>query len=265
MGEHLIERLAALEEIISKYDGFVAGEAARIRQDLNIVPIEALREQFQNLAEEKRLLNIGIIGRVKAGKSSLLNSVFFEGMDILPKAATPMTASLTIITYGENFSATVDYFTPQDINHIRQEYKNYEALHEKIFQQKKQELEEKARKLNGLEQDVRRQLSENPSSQSGGIEEKALRQTTQELKNHALAASFDLYARMKQSGKLEEMLDREEFEQHIIADNMEGLKDKLGDYIGSEGILMPFTKSVRITLSLDSLRNIQVVDTPGIN
>lgn len=56
-----------------------------------------LAEQFKKDAQfainENRLLRIGIIGQIKRGKSSFLNSLLFKGQDILPKAATPMTAA----------------------------------------------------------------------------------------------------------------------------------------------------------------------------
>lgn len=54
-------------------------------------------------------MNIGIVGRVKAGKSSLLNALVFDGEPILPKAATPMTAALTTITWGETFQARLSF------------------------------------------------------------------------------------------------------------------------------------------------------------
>ena len=58
-------------------------------------------EQIIKTAEQKsRKLSIGIIGAVKAGKSSFLNACIFGGQSILPKAATPMTAALTRITYS---------------------------------------------------------------------------------------------------------------------------------------------------------------------
>jgi tRNA U34 5-carboxymethylaminomethyl modifying GTPase MnmE/TrmE len=50
--------------------------------------------------EEGRNLRIAIVGQMKAGKSSFLNALLFP-VDVLPKAATPMTAALTRIGYAE--------------------------------------------------------------------------------------------------------------------------------------------------------------------
>ncbi|WP_262916289.1 dynamin family protein [Ornithobacterium rhinotracheale] len=46
------------------------------------------------------VLTIGVIGQMKSGKSTFLNAFVFED-DVLPAATTPMTAALSIITYGE--------------------------------------------------------------------------------------------------------------------------------------------------------------------
>ena len=56
-----------------------------------------LKSSLKDLSDTERLMKIGIVGRVKAGKSSLLNAIAFNGKNVLPKAATPMTAALTEI------------------------------------------------------------------------------------------------------------------------------------------------------------------------
>ena len=96
---------------------------------------EELKKVLDNIVNQNRLMNIGIVGRVKAGKSSLLNALFFKGKNILPSAATPMTAALTTLTYGDNFSATVVFYSTQDIENIRikaEEYKRRVA--EKVIE-----------------------------------------------------------------------------------------------------------------------------------
>lgn len=56
-------------------------------------------------------LSIGIIGQVKAGKSSFLNALLFKGEAVLPKAATPKTANLTRIRYGEQAALVVRFYS----------------------------------------------------------------------------------------------------------------------------------------------------------
>jgi len=80
--------------------------------------ISALADDFKKNAhhalETNRLLQIGIVGQIKRGKSSFLNSLLFNGKDVLPKAATPMTAALTKINYAETPSASVEFYTREE-------------------------------------------------------------------------------------------------------------------------------------------------------
>ena len=68
----------------------------------------------EKLIKDNDVLRIGIVGQVKAGKSSFLNSLFFNGENVLPKASTPMTAGLTILDYGEKEEFVVEYFNDKE-------------------------------------------------------------------------------------------------------------------------------------------------------
>ena len=70
--------------------------------------------KLKRLASDELRLSIGIMGQVKAGKSSFLNALLFEGRPVLPEAATPKTANLTRISYGEKPLLTVEYYSPQE-------------------------------------------------------------------------------------------------------------------------------------------------------
>lgn len=65
----------------------------------------------EDFYREDRKLNIGVIGQVKAGKSSFLNTLLFNGNKVLPSAATPKTATLTKIEYGETNQIQIEYYT----------------------------------------------------------------------------------------------------------------------------------------------------------
>lgn len=81
-------------------------------------PIELLEEwERDSVIRRKRLtlpetpLSIGVMGQVKAGKSSFLNNLLFEGKSLLPEAATPKTANLTRIRYAEKPSFVARFYT----------------------------------------------------------------------------------------------------------------------------------------------------------
>lgn len=84
----------------------------------DLAELEKLVENFKRKTEdfyrENRKLNIGVVGQVKAGKSSFLNTLLFNGQDILPKASTPKTATLTKMEYSENNIIEIEYYSPEE-------------------------------------------------------------------------------------------------------------------------------------------------------
>lgn len=90
--------------------------------------IAALEEaQRDAAARRKRLtpaeapLSIGVMGQVKAGKSSFLNSLLFDGQALLPEAATPKTANLTRIRYAKQPRFIAHFYKPEDWALIEQQ------------------------------------------------------------------------------------------------------------------------------------------------
>ena len=75
-----------------------------------------LRAEIKRAEEQK--LTIGVIGQMKAGKSTFLNSFIF-GDTILPAATSPMTASLSYITYGPEKKLVAEFYTPDEWAELR--------------------------------------------------------------------------------------------------------------------------------------------------
>lgn len=84
----------------------------------DILGIEKIKENFKKKTEdfyrENRKLNIGVVGQVKAGKSSFLNTLLFDGKEILPKASTPKTATLTKMEYSEENIIQIEYYSVEE-------------------------------------------------------------------------------------------------------------------------------------------------------
>lgn len=68
-------------------------------------------EMLKKLNED--ILTVGVIGQMKCGKSTFLNAFVF-GDDVLPSATTPMTAALSLITYGEKEKITAEFYTKDE-------------------------------------------------------------------------------------------------------------------------------------------------------
>lgn len=98
------------ENIVSHLTGVAKDE------DINGINklIQNFKIKTEDFYRENRKLNIGVVGQVKAGKSSFLNTLLFGGQEILPKASTPKTATLTKMEYSENNIIHIEYYTSEE-------------------------------------------------------------------------------------------------------------------------------------------------------
>ena len=254
-----------LEDIISKHQDFIGTEANSLQQEYAIDTAEKTEEAINSISEENRLLQIGILGRVKAGKSSLINALLFDGKSILPKAATPMTAALTVISYGEELSAEVEFFKQEDIENIKREAESYEKKLEKITIEASKVLTDKKIKKLEDERTIKIDLNKIVLSPRDleDIKNKAEKKAKREIKNNiSLSSSFDQWKRILDSGI--DFKNLPTFDT-VTGDTLENLSQALLEYVGADGKYMPFTKSVHIKIPQENLKGIQIVDTPGIN
>ncbi len=212
---------------------------------------------------------------MKAGKSSLLNALIFEGVEVLPKAATPMTASLTILKYADTLSAEVEFYSPKDIAELKNEHERYEREFNRIVEEEVKKQKEKQSLSNKVKEGVKnfgsKVFSKNKSTEEAPkervlsdeeIEKRAERIAKEELKKDTkLVSSYDQYEKMKKSG----LLNTEKLDPRIQANNLEELNQKLLQFVGADGKYMPYTKAVQISLNNPNLKDLEVIDTPGVN
>ncbi len=121
--QELIQKNALIEKVIKEQS--LQEKAGPFISENAVIKTEELEKTLKGMQAENRGLKVGIIGRVKAGKSSLLNALIFDGKDVLPKAATPMTASLTILKYAQNLSAEVQFYNEKDMEELKRDHERY--------------------------------------------------------------------------------------------------------------------------------------------
>lgn len=240
--EKIIEKYNALQALAKKHevlhDAYLNG--CGTNQE------DRLRKEYEQQIDANRDLQIGIVGRVKAGKSSLLNALLFGGESILPKAATPMTAALTVLSYSEKLKVTVRFFEDGDFAMLKEKSAAYEN------------------KISKLEEEFMENARKKPTFDETRDKERAIRMAKQTLhKDIGLSGAYDQYQQIKASsispnevaGQVKELFPK----------SVDNIKDMLADYVGSEGKYMPFTQSVEIAYPNEKLKGIRIVDTPGFN
>ncbi len=271
--QELIQKNALVEKVIKEQG--LQEKAGPFISENAVIKTEELEKTIKGMQTENRGLKVGIIGRVKAGKSSLLNALIFEGKDVLPKAATPMTASLTILKYAQNLSAEAQFYDEKDMEELKRDHEKYEKKFKEIVSEEIKNLEEKQQgllnKAKGVMGGIGKAFSGNKSDEEAPKErilndeeilKKAQKIAKKELNNDAkLTASHDQYERMKKIG----LINPKDLETRIQADSLEELNQKLYQFVGKEGKFMPYTKAVQTSLNNPNLKDLEIIDTPGVN
>ncbi|WQY72211.1 dynamin family protein [Helicobacter pylori] len=270
--QELIKKSALVEKALKEQG--LQEKAKPFMSDNSVIKTEELEKTLKELQDTNRDLKVGIIGRVKAGKSSLLNALIFEGVEVLPKAATPMTASLTVLKYAQNLSAQVEFYSPKDILELENEHERYVREFNRIVEEEVKKQKEKQSFANRAKEGLKNlgnKLNRNKSTEAASKErvlsdeeivKRAERIANDKLKDDTrLVSLYDQYEKMKKSGSL----NTEKLDPRIQANSLEELNQKLLQFVGADGKYMPYTKAVQISLNNPNLKDLEVIDTPGVN
>lgn len=255
--EKIIEKRNRLEELSAKHpdvlkDDFAANCGEDLKQE------EKIRQNYAEKIDANRDLQIGIVGRVKAGKSSLLNALLFQGESILPKAATPMTAALTILSYSEKIELKIRFFDQADLAALKDKSNAYESKYAKL--------------VKAIIEDSRHKAETKAAERGnriGSFDENKAKERAEREAKRKLAEEIDLSGAYEQFQKIKESSVQESEvcgqTKILYPSSLGEIASMLADYVGSEGKYMPFTQSVEIAFPNENLKGVRIVDTPGFN
>lgn len=214
-----------------------------------------IANSISEIKRDGRQLKIGIIGCVKAGKSSFLNALVFDGTQILPKAPTPMTAALTKISYGTTPEARIVFYQPYDWKNIVSMDEKYEARVDEAFKAAEEAYQQKLQAY----------------ANYGGYGDIEPPPTRYEIERRLqlpenFVASHELVSMVKNRHiNPYEYLGKEEV---ITGDPCESSADymqKLKQYVGAEGTLTPLVNHIELVINNPLLDGFVIIDTPGLN
>lgn len=231
----LLDTIQNISQDLEKNEAFLGEEHVALFQS----NFNKLKNNLEEVMKTNRQLKIGIVGEVKAGKSSFINALIFEGKDILPKAPTPMTAALTKITYGETFESEIFFYDENDWKLIEANAAKADAYLENLYEMQSQTPSYRAMNFT---QFCLLHKDEVPKEYAGCKE-----LTTMVEKNQ-----LNVYDYIGQS-------------EIISSDTQEDYMEKLNQYVGADGQFTPLVKYTVIKMKNERLKNIEIVDTPGMN
>lgn len=188
-----------------------------------------IKEGGDRLKRDNEILKIGVVGQVKAGKSSFLNSLLFEGENVLPRASTPMTAGLTVLEYGEKNVFSVEYYTAREWEKFEDKSKEYDDFVNNVKSMNPALTDEEAAKIANVPDE--------------------------------LSAAKELISRCTRvaKGKVGKASEENDFT------DIKDLQDILENFVGADGQFTSVVKSLTIRLNDERLKGMRIVDTPGVN
>ena len=256
----LIEKLKQISKILDDGKELISEEKISEFQ----TSVDNVESSLDDVMKEGRLLRLGIVGEVKAGKSSFLNALLFDGKDVLPKAPTPMTAALTRIKYSEVPQAKVVFYSQSDWevvrrnaeqydNNINSKYKEYCSTYDKMVHD---------RAKNNMNTDNKDMKEFIPLSAK-----KTLAEFEKENRDKVpleYSSCKELLEMIKNSGvNIDNYLGKEE----IVSGEYDGTDffKKLDQYVGADGKFTPIVKYTELQMNNPMREGIEVIDTPGLN
>jgi len=227
--EKIISKIGALD----KYKDYLSNSSdiAEFNESL-----KNLKSSLDEKRQEGRIFQLGIVGQMKTGKSSFLNEYLF-GEEILPTAATPMTAALTLIKYADKDEAVIEFYNKDDWNAIEENDKKYKKEYERAKKEARDEAEKKGRSFN---------------EQGFKFEDV----------DSTLKGSHEIYENFQEKGLSRDLLGEK---RTIKITDKKNILEDLREYVGSKGKYTPLVKMTTLYINDDRIKDYIIVDTPGTN
>lgn len=207
----------------------------------------SLQQNVEVAKSESRKLSIGIVGAVKAGKSSFLNACLFGGEEYLPKAATPMTAALTRISYSDQPKAVIHFYTLEDWDTIQKQADLYDESLQK-------EYDEYCERIN----------AQNKQPKFGRCAPGCMPLMSKEEYEKGFKCKSENQRGAKELTRM--ATDPVLMDKLGGIDELEGdIISKLNDYVGANGHFTPIVNYVELQVNNQYVKDFEIVDTPGLN
>ncbi|MDD7725270.1 MAG: dynamin family protein, partial [Bacteroidales bacterium] len=219
-----VDRIIASQSGVDNYNVTKAFDSIRKSFD-------DFKDGYVILRRENQVLKIGVVGQVKAGKSSFLNSLFFNGESVLPKASTPMTAGLTVLEYGEESEFVVEYYNESEWQYFERNAKEYDEC-------------------------VMRYKDAHPNVKDEAVVKSA------NIPIELISAN-ELVSNCADSAKAK--ITEESTTETKKFSGIRDLQEILEDFVGAKGKFTSVVKCLTIRLKDERLKDVCIVDTPGVN
>ena len=253
--ERFVRELSALINKLSAARDDELIDASRYTDILQLR--NSTQKKIELEQENDRTLRIGIVGSVKAGKSSFVNACLFDGVPILPTCATPKTAALTRITYSKHPQTVIHFCTQEDWALIEDGANSYSLDLDKAYNKYVADETEKAKQQKTKKDKI-----------SGLISGRGTEPAVNILSKEKFSSSklFTDYSEKEKACReiLDMVKNSSENLMSLIGQERSISLDELNDYVGADGKYTPVVSYVEMQTDNEELDGLMLVDTPGL-
>jgi hypothetical protein len=246
------KQLQSTCELLSAYKKLVGPEAS---EKIELI-LNGFQKNIKDAENQNRTLKLGVIGAMKAGKSTFLNTFIFNGEDLLPKSCIPMTAALTKISYAAKPKSVVHFYEQEDWAKIEKKARN---LEEQIQAEYQAYLENWKKKHEGFSLNREFHLG-------GNAPQKFSQEEFRKEKLSELDDSLRAYVQLIE--EVEKRKNPSLLNKLGKTDEINGCNQAtLNEYVGANGEFTPIVNYIEIFSDAPILREIgiEIIDTPGLN
>lgn len=216
--------------------------------------VDEIERGIERETNENRVLCVGIIGSVKAGKSSFLNACIFDGDGPIPKAVTSTTAALTKITYSKEEGATIYFYSKEDWDIVEEKTEEYKSRLESEYNLYINDFNESNRESN-----KNKVFANNHSERKSPMDKDSYEKNIFRKGAHVsdeIASAYELYQMAEKKHTDLSLLD---------SDPISIERNQLKDYVAGDGIYTPIVKWAELRIDDEIIEGMEIIDTPGLN
>lgn len=255
----LLREVKKLGEMARRAEGFIAPELVKRLQDM----ASDIPARYCSVMNADRNLKLGIVGRVKAGKSSFLNALLFDGEEWLPKAATPMTAALTRITYTKDDPKIIVHYC------LKSEWERMRRYGREAWENNLKQVEDEIAKRR---KNPRKYRLQDTPEEIDRLRAELLLETWEAMPPDMRAARelTDMAGDTRWDALPGSFPDPKNTENKIMivpinSSTPEELRGSIHDFVGAGGKYTPFVSYIELQICDPRLNGLEIVDTPGLD
>lgn len=271
LGINALSVILAKNPVTRLFALILQGLKSLLKELLTLLPniiASFFRNEKKERAKLENLIEVKVIPEVQYNLKKVLPGLFNECLENSLKGLKDRCE--LEITHKKQEIALAQ----KDIAELENEHERYVREFNRIVDEEVKKQKEKQSLSNRAKEGLKNfgnMLNRNKNTEAAPkenilsdeeIEKRAERIAKEELKKDTkLVSSHDQCEKMKKSG----LFNTEKLDPRIQANSLQELNQKLLQFVGADGKYMPYTKAVQISLNNPNLKDLEVIDTPGVN